>query len=263
MLDHLAQVPPLTLLIIAITILGSIAIILFLIRELNITFGNKSISFRSSSKLIQIITDYADFKYQLKEEEVEGLRSLQAQARRTTRNYLNLLTQDLIGMNYNVSQLSKTPRKAAITKKVLPFLISECESIIFRILMEIFDENHLTDLSPEKFRELVSERYKQLYSRIKGYFRTAWLPEFYTYKDFEVGLDSVVKEFESVLFKIMIEFKSLSCQKIRLKDALYSYDQKVKLYIQTKGKLPDNYMVEVENLYSNISGVSRKVTDDN
>ena len=71
MLEFISKSTPLNLIIIGIFVLCAILIIVKTIKELSVKVGDKSVSFSSKktqSEIVKVVTDYADFKYKIKEE---------------------------------------------------------------------------------------------------------------------------------------------------------------------------------------------------
>jgi len=258
-MKDLLNLPTLNLIIISVTTLLALGIIFLVIKEINISIGNKSISFKGAQgkTIVKVVTDYADFKYKLRGEEEQGLKDIQTRAQRTTRNHCGILIRMITEVNYNVSQELKTPKKKALTGRILPVILSECESVVFKTMMEIFDENHLVETSDDSFLVLIKDRYKQVYLTVKSFLREFWLPDFYPYEVFEEGMKKERDNLFNLFSKVMKEFKHLATQKVMLKETIEKYDSRIKEYVLQHGKLPENCLAEVDGVYSKLTGLRK------
>ena len=102
MLEFISKSTPLNLIITGIFVLCAILIIVKTMKKLSVKVGSVSFSSKKTqSEIVKVVTDYADFKYKIKEEQAEGITDLHLQAKRVVQvqidQYVKRITVDYMG----------------------------------------------------------------------------------------------------------------------------------------------------------------------
>lgn len=138
MTDFITNLSPINLIITGVFVLLVIFIVVKTIKELTLKVGSNTLSFSSKktqNDIVKVVTDYADFKYKIKDEQAEGVNDLHEQAKRVVAvqldQYIRRLTSDYISM------LRDTDNDTNITVNVFSLMVQLLYNKIYKFCMDI------------------------------------------------------------------------------------------------------------------------------
>ena len=259
MLDSISKIPPLNLVIILAFVFVIILMVLKTVKELSLKIGGNVVSFSSrekQSEIVKVVTEYADFKYKIKEEQAEGIQDLHSQAKRTVAvhldQYIKHITADYI------SALNKGGGEdATLTINIFSLLIRLLYNTMFRFLMDIFEQNHLKDRSDSELKELAATNYMRLADIFREFMQTNWIEVMEPY-DILHGVCLSEAEFvRGLVLRLLFTFRDLSRQKYELINTINDIDCKVRRDVQSSGALPANAISILSDLYISGTGLNK------
>ena len=259
MLDFITKSTPLNLIITGVFALCIVFIIVKTIKELSVKVGDKSVSFsnrKTQTEIVKVVTDYADFKYKIKEEQAEGINDLHLQAKRVVQvqidQYVKRITVDYMGV------LNKMGGdNAGLTISIFSLLMRILYNEMYKFCMEIYERNHLKDKSDAELQDLAEVNYQRLADIFREFMQTNWLD---VMGDYEVLHNICVAEINFVrnlMYQILLSFRDLSRQKYELINTINDIDCKVRKTVQTSGTLPTNAISILSDLYIPGTGLNR------
>jgi len=260
MQDFITNSTPVNLIIIGAFIIIALILILKAVKELSFKFGNNTFSFSSKKtqlEAIKVVTDYADFKYKIKEEQAEGITDLHSQAKRTVtvqlNQYVKRITVDYIGaLNKKGAEIDTN-----LTINIFTLLMRLLYNEMYKFCMEIYECNHLNDKSDSELKELSEINYQRLADIFRSFMQVNWLDVMGKY---EVLHDVCVSEMDFVrglMFQILVSFRDLSRQKYELINTINDIDCRVRSKVQESGALPTNAISILSDLYIPGTGLNR------
>lgn len=257
MSDLITQSAPVNLIIIGIFVLAVTFLIVRTIKELSFKFGDKSVSFSSrkaQSEIVKVVTDYADFKYKIKEEQSEGTADLHLQAKRVVAvqldQYEKRITVDYINA---LNAEKETCENVELTINIFSLLIRLIYNEMYKFCMEIYERNHLKDKSDSELNELSETNYLRLADIFREFMQTNWIDVMGSYDVLREVCTKEVSFTKNLVRQILFSFRDLSQQKYELINIINDIDCKVREKVQNNGVLPTNAISILSDLY--ISGV--------
>ena len=261
MFDFITRSTPLNLVITGIFVLCAVLIIVKTIKELTLKFGDKSISFsnrKTQSEIVKVVTDYADFKYKIKEEQAEGIQDLYLQAKRVVTvgldQYVKRITVDYINeLNANKEHC----KDIGLTINIFSLLIRLLYNEMHKFCMEIYEHNHLKDKSDSELSKLADINYQRLADIFREFMQINWIDVMGTYDILHEVYMNEITFGTGLIHQILFSFRDLSCQKYELINMINDIDCKVRKETQTSGKLPTNAISILSDLYIPGAGLNR------
>lgn len=260
MQDFITNSTPVNLIITGAFIIIALILILKAVKELSFKFGNNTFSFSSKKtqlEAIKVVTDYADFKYKIKEEQAEGITDLHSQAKRTVTVQLNQYVKRI-----TVDYISALNKKGGdidtnLTINIFSLLMRLLYNEMYKFCMEIYERNHLKDKSDSELKELAETNYQRLADIFRSFMQVNWLDVMGKY---DILHDVCVSEIDFVrglMFQILVSFRDLSRQKYELINTINDIDCKVRSKVQESGALPTNAISILSDLYIPGTGLNR------
>ncbi len=261
MSNLITQSTPINLIITGFFCLAGIFLVVKTIKELSFKFGDKSVSFSSKktqSEIVKVVTDYADFKYKIKEEQAEGITDLHLQAKRVVavqlEQYVKRITVDYINA---LNAQNKNNEGVGLTVNIFSLLIRLLYNEMYKFCMEIYERNHLKDKSDSELKELSETNYQRLADIFREFMQINWID---VMGEYQVLHDVCVKEqsfVKSLMYQILSSFRDLSRQKYELINIINDIDCKVREKVQGNGVLPINAISILSDLYISGTGLNR------
>ena len=250
MADFITKSSPVNLIIAGAVVLLAILIVVKTVKELTLKFGNNTLSFsgrKTQNEIVKVVTEYADFKYKIKEEQLEGLNDLHEQAKRVVAvqldQYIRRLTSDYIQI------LSEINNNTNITINVFSLMVQLLYNKMFKFLMDIYEKNHLKDKSDIELKELSDVDYMRLADIFREFVQMNWFSELGSYEPLHkvcVKEETFVK---ALVLQILTSFRDLSRQRYELINTINDIDCRVREKVQSTGKLPINAISILSDLY--------------
>lgn len=262
MLEFIKNSAPINLVITGVFVLVAILIVVKTIKELSFKFGNNSVSFSSKktqSEIVKIVTDYADFKYKIKEEQTEGINDLHLQAKRVVEiqlnQYIKRITVDYISaLNKSAEQEKNINLVVSIFQLLIRLLYNE----MYKFCMEIYEQNHLKDKSDSELKEISELNHIRITDIFREFMQTNWLDVMGSYNVLHNVCMQETDFTKNLIYQILISFRDLSRQKYELINTVNDIDCKVRKDVQESGVLPNNAISILSDLY--IPGVGLNKT---
>lgn len=260
MFDLIKNSTPVNLVITGVFILIAILIIVKTIKELTFKFGDKSVSFSSKkaqSEIVKVVTDYADFKYKIKDEQAEGIKDLHSQAKRIVSvqldQYVKHITVDYIAaLNNKVEE----QEAVSLTINIFSLLIRLLYNEMYKFCMEIYEKNHLKDKSDSELREFSDLNYMRIADIFREFIQTNWLEIMGEYNILHEVCEQEVDFSKNLMYHLLVSFRDLSRQKYELINTINEIDCKVRKGVQKTGELPTNAISILSDLYIQGSGLN-------
>lgn len=259
MLEFISKSTPLNLIITGIFVLCAILIIVKTIKELSVKVGDKSVSFSSKktqSEIVKVVTDYADFKYKIKEEQAEGVNDLHLQAKRVVQVQIDQYVKR-ITVDYMVALNKSGAENAGLTINIFSLLMRILYNEMYKFCMEIFERNHLKDKSDSELKELAETNYQRLADIFREFMQTNWLDVMGEYEVLHNICMAEINFVRNLMYCILASFRDLSCQKYELINTINDIDCKVRENVQNNGVLPTNAISILSDLYIPGTGLNR------
>jgi hypothetical protein len=266
MLEVISKSSPLNLIITGFFVLCAIFIIVKTIKELTVKFGDKSISFsnkKTQAEIVKVVTDYADFKYKIKEEQSEGIADLHLQAKRVVKvrldQYVKRITVDYItGLKESVMNAESV----GLTMSVFSLLMRLLYNEMFKFCMEIYERNHLKDKSDSDLQELSDINYERLADVFREFMQTNWIDIMGSYKVLHDVCEKEKEFVKHLVLHILFQFRDLSRQKYELINTINDIDCKVRTDTQGTGRLPTNAISILSDLYIAGTGLNKNSVEN-
>lgn len=233
-----------------IIILGIVVVVVAFLGSFQIDWTNKQIKWspRSTKQVMNIIIDYADFKWTVYQKREECERLLKLQIRERTKSLLNQY-------HYNViEKLSREINFSSILW-VYEFVSMSVVPVQLNKLLTVYEVNHLANKTDEE----ISEKANSVYFELADVMRTLLVtkarftpPQLETiYKIFTEMRTEYIPETERVLKK----FREYSKLRNSLYTALNEYDLKIRENTLKLGHLPIGSISGITNVCDNILNI--------
>lgn len=250
MTDFITNLSPINLIITGVFVLLVIFIVIKTIKELTLKVGSNTLSFSSKktqNDIVKVVTDYADFKYKIKDEQAEGVNDLHEQAKRVVAvqldQYIRRLTSDYISM------LRDTDNDTNITVNVFSLMVQLLYNKIYKFCMDIYEKNHLKDKTDIELKELADMDYIRLSDIFREFMQVNWFDELGDYEPLHKVCVSEEQFVKGLILQILTSFRDLSRQKYELINTINDIDCKVREKVQSTGNLPINAISILSDLY--------------
>lgn len=250
MTDFITNSSPINLIIVGVFLLLIIFIVVKAIKELTLKVGGNTLSFSSKktqNDIVKVVTDYADFKYKIKDEQAEGINDLHEQAKRVVAvqldQYIRRLTSDYISM------LRDTDNDTNITVNVFSLMVQLLYNKMYKFCMDIYEKNHLKDKTDIELKELADMDYIRLSDIFREFMRVNWFDELGDYEPLHKVCVSEEHFVKGLVLQILTSFRDLSRQKYDLINIINDIDCKVREKVQSTGSLPINAISILSDLY--------------
>ena len=250
MTDFITNSSPINLIIIGVFVLLLILIVVKTIKELTLKVGSNTLSFSSKktqNDIVKVVTDYADFKYKIKDEQAEGINDLHEQAKRVVAvqldQYIRRLTSDYISMFRN------TNSDTNITVNVFSLMVQLLYNKMYKFCMDIYEKNHLKDKTDIELKELADMDYIRLSDIFREFMRVNWFDELGDYEPLHKVCVSEEQFVKGLVLQMLTSFRDLSRQKYDLINTINDIDCKVREKVQSTGILPINAISILSDLY--------------
>ena len=260
MLELISKCSPINLVIIGLFGVAFVLILVKAIKELTLKIGDKSLSFSSGktrSEIVKVVTDYADFKYRIKEEQNEGVQDLHSQAKRAVtvqmEQYVKRITVDYINSLNEV----KGCENKVLTINIFSLLLRILYNEMFKFCMEIYEKNHLKDKSDSELKELANANYQRLVDMFKEFMQMNWLDIMGSYNVLHEVCLNEMDFVKGLMYQILFSFRDLSKQKYELINTINDIDCKVRKEAQNTGELPSNAISIISDLYISGTGLNK------
>ena len=226
----------------------AVVILALTARNIHVKFGDKEFSFQSREKIrgevaaqtVKVVTEYADFKYALKEERDKEIFDMHVKAKWmvTTRldSYYQTIIERMTPFGPNVARLVSVLSEGVRSRQV-------------EFLMSIYEQNHLGDRTDEELRIMVDERYPILGNLFRAYAQTYWIDEgcdvvelFKTFENERTGAKAVMQG-------LLGQFRDLSKAKADLYAKIDELDDEVRAYVLQNAKLPPDAMKRCSDIH--------------
>ena len=259
MQEFISKSSSVNLIIIGITIIAVVLIIIKAVKELNFKFGDKAISFSSrktQTAIVKVVTDYADFKYKIKEEQNEGIQDLHTQARRITAIHLDQYIRHITTDYINALNTKKVQDKS-LTINIFTLLIRLLYNEMFHFCMDIYEKNHLKDKTDNELKECSELNYLRLADIFREFMQTNWMDVMGSYETLHEVCVKETDFVKNLVFQILESYRDLSRQKYELINTINDIDCKVRRDVQNNGALPVNAISILSDLYIPGSGLNK------
>lgn len=250
MTDFITNSSPINLIIVGVFLLLIIFTVVKAIKELTLKVGSNTLSFSSKktqNDIVKVVTDYADFKYKIKDEQAEGINDLHEQAKRVVAvqldQYIRRLTSDYISM------LRNTNSDTNITVNVFSLMVQLLYNKMYKFCMDIYEKNHLKDKTDIELKELADMDYIRLSDIFREFMRVNWFDELGAYEPLHKVCVSEELFVKGLVLQILTSFRDLSRQKYDLINTINDIDCKVREKVQSTGSLPINAISILSDLY--------------
>ena len=237
-----------TLLIKAGAVVLAFVIFALTARNFHVKFGDKVFSFQSTEKIkgevaaqtVRVVTEYADFKYALKEERDKEVCAMHSKAKWlvTTRldSYYQTVIEKMTAFGPNVARLVAVLAEGVRARQI-------------EFLMSIYEQNHLGSKTDEELRVLVEERYPILGNLFRSYAQTYWINEgcdvqelFRTFENERAGAKAVMQ-------RLLGQYRDLSKAKAELYGRVDALDEEVREYVLKNARLPPDAMKRCSDIH--------------
>ena len=239
---------PIAFLVKAAVVMAGTIIFAVTARNIHIKYGDKEFSFQSKEKIkgevaaqtVRVVTEYADFRYALKEERDKEICDMHVRAKWlvTTRldSYYQTVIERMSPFGPNVTRLV-----AVLSEGVRPRQVE--------FLMSIYEQNHLGDKSDEEVRLLVEERYPILGNLFRAYAQTYWINEGCDVSELFKVFENERAGAKTVMQRLLSQFRDLSRSKAELYRKVDALDEDVRGYVLANAKLPPDAMKRCADIH--------------
>lgn len=237
-----------SLLIRAGVVVLAVIILAFTARNIHVKFGDKEFSFQSREKIkgevaaqtVKVVTEYADFKYALKEERDKEVLTMHGKAKWliTTRldSYYQTVIEKMTVFGPNVARLVAVLAEGVRARQI-------------EFLMTIYEQNHLGAKTDEELRALVEERYPILGNLFRAYAQTYWIDEGCDVQELFKVFENERAGAKSVMQRLLGQYRDLSKAKTELYDRVDALDEEVREYVLKNARLPPDAMKRCSDIH--------------
>lgn len=232
----------------ATVVMAGIIIFAITARNIHIKYGDKEFSFQSKEKIrgevamqtVRVVTEYADFRYALKEERDKEILAMHKKAKWmvTTRleSYYQMVVEKMTPFGPNVARFVSVLAEGVRSRQV-------------EFLMSIYEQNHLGDKADDELRMIVEERYPILGNLFRAYAQAYWINN-------DCDVQELFKVFENertgakaVMQRLLSQFRDLSRAKLTLYEKVDRLDEDVRDYVLKNAKLPPDAMKRCSDIH--------------
>lgn len=251
MTDFITNSSPINLILVGIFALLVIFIVVKTIKELTLKIGSNTLSFSSKktqNNIVKVVTDYADFKHKIKDEQAEGINDLHEQAKRVVAvqldQYIRRLTSDYISLLRETNN-----NNTNITINVFSLMVQLLYNKMYKFCMDIYEKNHLKDTTDIELKELADMDYIRLSDIFCEFMHVNWFEELGDYEPLHKVCLSEEHFVKALVLQILTAFRDLSRQKYELINTINDIDCRVREKVQSTGSLPINAISILSDLY--------------
>jgi len=158
--------------------------------------------------------------------------------------YLGLL-KEKYGQDYRLTYSSFTAT-----------LDGQCYMKMLQIFMDLYEHNHITQLSEPELRNKASELYQQCTIVFKELFMEPWLEEMCDYEDLKATCQKLSPKVEEMCYKSLISVRDTLKQLYALRTALQNVRNQTSCWIIEKGLLPPEAESLAENFFEPNKGLN-------
>lgn len=228
--------------------LVGIIILAITARNIHIKMGDKEFSFQSREKIrqevttqsVKVVTEYADFKYALKEDRDRAIKDLHTKAKWNVSVELESYYQTVI-------------EKVAITNAFMGKIISIMTEAIKpkqqEFLMSIYEINHLKSKTDDELTALVEERYPILANIFRQYAQIHWDSKYGSLQDLFDVFEDLRETAKNTMIKLLQTYRFLSKEKDKIYLSVEMLDGEVRLFVIDHGHLPSDAMQRAQDIH--------------
>ena len=263
MSEFLANASPINLIILGVFALCAIVIVVKAVKELSLKIGGNSVTLsnkKTQSEIVKVVTDYADFKYKIKDEQSEGIQDLHEQGKRGVAVQLDQYTRRLTS-DY-IQALNEHDTENNLTINIFSLMIQLLYDKMYKFCMDIYEMNHLKDKSDSELKELADMNYIRLTDIFREFMRINWFKELGDYKILHEVCVMETDFVKGLMLQILTSFRDLSRQKYELINTVNDIDCKVREKVQNTGVLPTNAISILSDLYIPGTGLNKNSVDN-
>lgn len=237
-LETLAAWPPLNLVIIGIFALGAIWIVLAKVKVLKAGKIEATVKDSSLDENRRMVVETMNFSFFLSQELVDGERFYKKAVRRKVRENIERFALTLKS-RYRKFLHEKGEEGYQLTYADFCSILDGAFSTnTLRLLMDVYENNHITNLTKAELDERAEDLYWQVVCLFKKFFQETWLDEMCPYED----LQKICQELRSESMENMKDnldvIQSNLKQLFALRLAIQNVRDKTSAWIVEKGLLP-------------------------
>ncbi len=234
----------------AIGVAGLVAVIVLAVmaKNVHIKLGDKEIDFHSRKDIchdvavqtVRVVTEYADFKYALKEERDKAVFDLHRKAKWSIStgldSYYQTITEAMV-------------KYGAAESRVVAIMAEGVRGRQTEYLMDIYEQNHLAKKTDDELLSLTEERYPVLANIFRSYAQTYWIGEFGQVSDLFAEFEKGRPKSKQALYGLLAGYRELSRAKEGLYEKVDRLDSEVRDYVLANGKLPSDAMQKAQDIH--------------
>ena len=256
-IDGVKNASPLNVAIVCAAIVATIALILR--KADSIKAGKDGIEFtkeKFEKDNRTVMVEIMNFTWKINSELTEGEQF-----------YKKLIRREIKDQLYWYSNIMKTEYLSLLKEKYnqdyhltyssfTATLDGQCYMKMLQIFMDLYEHNHITQLSEQELRNRASEIYQQCTIVFKELFMEPWLEEMCDYNDLKETCQKLSPKVEEMCYKSLIMVRNTLRQLYALRTALQNVRNQTSCWIIEKGLLPPEGESLAENFFEPNKGLN-------
>lgn len=221
--------------VIGIFILLILLLVVIVGRNMDIKVG--PIEIKKSKASLELVFTYADYIWDLKDEEHESLNSITKEAREYTKRHVTDTLTQFRAMNGNLlREHRQDPRAQDMYFNVLSR--GDVANLLTRELMEVYESNHFLEMTDLEYDKRMKANYERIKHLVVDAFVTSWAHPDYPPTAFIEVLEDNQERGSADFMNLMGHYKALAKKRQLLRERIKRQAKMVREYIKANGSLP-------------------------
>jgi len=252
LLTQLVDVPLANLIVTSITIITCLVVLLIGIKSISFQDSKGrlfSLTGRNKDKVVRIVVDYADFKYKVLAELNRVEKDLKNRARRIANMNLDIYYQHINDLYQEYVKKRPNTKNKNVNYCMFRLMTYAIRPLQTECLMKTYEHNHLTTRTDKELKDLSRQIYLELTSNFRSLAQAYWVDILIPYEEMTKLIGDSRNITNPIIDTIILEFRKLSAERKIYTDKVSEFDNSVRSYVIENGKLPDNSIIDLENIY--------------
>jgi hypothetical protein len=222
--------------VIGISVLLILLLVVIIGRNMDVKIG--PVEFKKSKSTLDLVFAYADYVWNLKDEEHEQLECITKQAREYTKRHVHDTMAQLRAMNgdklreYRSDDMIQDHYFNVLTR-------GDVWNLLTKELMEIYEANHLLEMTDLEYQQRMRANFGRIMHLVVDAFASSWAHPDYPITAFAHELEKHQSRGEHDFMILMGQYKALAEKKMKVKEIIKQRAKVTRDYIKEHGHLPE------------------------
>lgn len=229
---------PWMLAVLSAAVILFVLILLFIIaRNMDIKLG--PIEIKKNKATLDLIFSYADYIWDMKDDEHNTLDSITKEAREYTKRHVADTLTQFRALNGNLfREQRQDPRAQDLYFNILTR--GDIANLLTRELMEVYEANHFLEMTDLEYEKRMNANYERIKHLVVDAFVNSWVHPDYPPTAFITIMEEKQERGYSDFMNLMGQYKSLAKKKQVLKEKIKVQARMAREYIREHGRIMED-----------------------